>query len=427
MSSSAQKTPAIAARPFHVMTKPIGPICNLDCTYCFYLEKEALYTDGKWRMAPELLERYIRQYIEAQPTNQVSFAWQGGEPTLLGVPFFERVVALQKQYANGKQIENALQTNATLLDDRWGRFLRENDFLVGVSIDGPRELHDHYRVGKKGESSFGAVMRGIEVLQSHGVEFNTLTCLNRVTAKKPLEVYRFLKGMGSRYLQFIPIIERRPGTEARQWGLDHASPGDRAGDDAEELPVTGWSVRPEDFGEFYSRVFDRWIQKDVGRVFVQLFDTALGKWLGEPGGICVHNETCGDALAIEHNGDLYSCDHFVYPQYKLGNIGETELATLVADPRQRAFGEAKRDSLPRYCRECEVRFVCNGGCPKSRFLTTPHGDPGLHYLCTGYRAFFNHIAPAMRIMADLLRQRQSPALIMPMVKERKVPGYRPLK
>lgn len=409
------------------MSKPIGPICNLDCKYCFYLEKEALYTDGKWRMSPELLESYIRQYIEAQPTEQVSFAWQGGEPTLLGVGFFERVVALQKKYGAGRSIENAFQTNATLLDDRWAAFLQENEFLVGVSIDGPQSLHDHYRVGKKGESSFAAVMRGIEVLQRRGVRFNTLTCLNRVTAKKPLEVYRFLKGIGSEYLQFIPIIERRPGSQARRWGLDHASP-DEGTDPAEEaLPVMGWSVLPRDFGEFYRRVFDRWVQKDVGRIFVQLFDTALGKWIGQPGGLCIHAETCGDALAIEHNGDLYSCDHYVYPHYKLGNIGDTELATLVEDARQHAFGAAKRDTLPTYCRECEVRFVCNGGCPKHRFLTTPAGDPGLHYLCEGYRAFFNHIAPVMNVMADLLRQQRAPAEVMDRVRHKRVPGYRPLK
>ncbi len=408
------------------MTKPIGPICNLDCKYCFYLEKEALYTDGKWRMAPDLLETYIRQYIEAQPTREVSFAWQGGEPTLLGVDFFRKVVELQEKHANGKQIENAFQTNGTLLDENWGAFLKEHDFLVGISIDGPRELHDHYRVDKKGRSSFDEVMRGVEVLQQHDVRFNTLTCLNRATARKPLKVYQFLKGIGSRYMQFIPIVERKPGSQARSWGLDLASPED--GQDGEEdLPVMSWSVLPRDFGNFYIQVFDRWIQKDVGRVFVQLFDTALGKWVGEPGGICVHAETCGDALAVEHNGDLYSCDHFVYPQYKLGNIRETPLAAMVDDPRQRAFGKAKRDALPQYCLDCEVRFACNGGCPKDRFLTTPAGDPGLHYLCEGYRAFFNHIDPVMRVMAELLRRQQAPALAMEMVKRKAVPGYRPAK
>lgn len=417
------------ARPFHVMTKPIGPICNLDCKYCFYLEKEALYQDARWRMAPELLERYIRDYIAAQPGDQVSFAWQGGEPTLLGVDFFRRVVALQQQHAQGKTIENALQTNATLLDDDWGHFLHEHQFLVGVSIDGPAALHDHYRVDKQGESTHAEVMRGIELLQRHKVEFNTLTCLNRVTARKPLEIYRFLKNIGSRHLQFIPIIERAPGSQTRAWGLDLASPDERPGGDAtdEDLPVTAWSMRPDDWADFHIRIFDRWVRQDVGKIFVQLFDTALAKWVGVPGGICVHSETCGDALALEHNGDLYSCDHFVYPQHRLGNLADTPLAELVGSERQRAFGDAKRDTLPRYCRECEVRFACNGGCPKSRFLTTPDGDPGLHYLCAGYRAFFNHIDPVMRAMATLYHRRQSPADVMPAIKAKSIPGYRPRK
>lgn len=417
---------ATARRPFHVMTKPIGPICNLDCKYCFYLEKEALYSDGKWRMQPDVLENYIRQYIEAQPGDLVSFAWQGGEPTLLGVDFFRKAVELQQKYANGKTIENAFQTNGTLLDASWGQFLKENDFLVGISIDGPKELHDAYRVDKKGASTFDQVMRGVEVLQGHEVRFNTLTCLNRATSKKPLEVYRFLKGIGSEFMQFIPIVERRPGQQARQWGLDLASPED-APEGKKELPVFGWSVLPTDFGEFYIRVFDRWIRKDVGKIFVQMFETALSKWVGAPGGICVHAETCGDALAIEHGGDLYSCDHFVYPQYKLGNISATRLADLVDSPRQRAFGKAKRDTLPPYCRECEVRFACNGGCPKDRFLHTPSGDPGLHYLCEGYRRFFNHIDDPMRVMASLHASRQPVSNIMEMAVSKKIPGYKPLR
>ena len=408
------------------MTKPIGPICNLGCKYCFYLEKESLYADGKWRMAPEVLENYIRQYIQAQPTDHVSFAWQGGEPTLLGVDFFRRVVALQDQYANGKTIENAFQTNATLLNDQWAAFLKEHDFLVGVSIDGPKELHDVYRVDKQGRSTFDEVMRGIETLQRHDVRFNTLTCLNRVTSKKPLEVYRFLKGIGSEFLQFIPIIERRPGAQATQWGLDLAAPDD-AGEDEGDLPVYGWSVLPKDFGEFYIRIFDRWIRKDVGRVFVQLFETAFSKWIGAPGGICVHAETCGDALAIEHNGDLYSCDHFVYPQYKLGNLQETPLSEMVDSVKQRAFGNAKRDTLPQYCRDCEVRFACNGGCPKHRFLTTPGGDPGLHYLCAGYRRFFNHIDAPMRAMAALRSRGLPAAEVMPLAAGKRIAGYKPWK
>jgi len=417
----------VTSRPFHVMTKPIGPICNLDCKYCFYLEKEVLYTDGKWRMQPDVLESYIRQYIEAQPSQHVSFAWQGGEPTLLGVDFFRKVVELQKRYANGKTIENAFQTNATLLDDEWAAFLKENDFLVGVSIDGPKELHDQYRVDKKGASTFDKVVAGIETLQRADVRFNTLTCLNRATSKKPLEVYRFLKGIGSEFLQFIPIVERRPGAQAKQWGLDLASPEDEADGKSGDLPVFGWSVLPQDFGDFYIRIFDRWIRKDVGKIFVQLFETALGKWTGTPGGLCVHAETCGDALAIEHNGDLYSCDHFVYPQYKLGNLRDAPLADLVSLPKQRQFGLNKRDTLPQYCRDCEVRFACNGGCPKDRFLHTPAGEPGLHYLCKGYRAFFNHIDAPMRAMAQLHSKRRPAAEIMDLIAPKKLPGYKPLK
>ncbi|MBC2607075.1 anaerobic sulfatase maturase [Pelagicoccus albus] len=413
-----------AQRPFHVMTKPIGPICNLDCKYCFYLEKEALYTEKKWRMQPDVLENYIRQYIEAQPNNHVSFAWQGGEPTLLGVDYFRRVVDIQNRYANGKSIENAFQTNGTLLDADWARFLKQHDFLVGVSIDGPKDIHDANRVDKRGESSFDQVMRGIQALQDEGVRFNTLTCLNRVTSQKPLEVYRFLKSIGSEFMQFIPIVERRPGSQAREWGLDLAEPGER---EQTDLPVFGWSVLPKDFGDFYIRIFDRWIRKDVGKVYIQMFETAFAKWVGIPGGICVHSETCGDALAIEHNGDVYSCDHFVYPQYRLGNMSDHALVDMVESDPQRKFGNAKRDTLPKYCRDCNVRFACNGGCPKDRFLRTPDGEAGLHYLCLGYRKFFQHIDVPMRAMAGLYSQRRPIPEIMELVAKKKLPGYKALR
>ncbi len=416
-----------AIHPFHIMTKPIGPICNLDCQYCYYLEKEALYTEGKWRMSEDVLRNYIRQYIEAQPTDKVSFAWQGGEPTLLGVDFFKQVVALQKEYTNGKLIENALQTNGTLMDSEWAQFLKENAFLVGVSIDGPRELHDHYRVDKLGQSSFREVMRGIDVLKKHEVCFNTLTCLNRVTAQKPIEIYRFLKGIGSEFMQFIPVVERKPDKQARDWGLKLAGPDDLSEADDKDLPIQKWSVRPKDFGMFYMKVFDRWIRKDVGKVYVQLFETALAKWLQIPGGICVHEETCGKALALEHNGDLYSCDHFVYPGYRLGNLAHTPLSVLADSPRQKVFGNDKRDKLPRYCRECEVRFACNGGCPKERFIRPPEGEPGLNYLCAAYREFFNHITPVMQGLASLLQNRREPATIMSMIRDKAIPGYRPVK
>lgn len=407
---------------FHVMTKPIGPICNLDCRYCFYLEKEELYEQERrkarpsWEMPPETLESYIRQYIEAQPGRQVSFAWQGGEPTLLGVRFFRRVVDLQKKYANGKTVANAFQTNGTLLDDEWGVFLQENNFLVGLSVDGPREVHDVYRVDKQGSPSFDRVMAGMEVLQKHGVEYNTLTVVSRVNSQKPLETYRFLRDHGSGFIQFIPLVERVAlaplQTEGGLIQLTLAAPGER------RSPVTDWSVLSEDYGTFLTTIFDEWVRRDVGKTFVQAFDVALGIWAGMGASLCVFGETCGDALALEHNGDVYSCDHFVYPEYRLGNLNDISLAEMVASPQQRKFGTDKRDTLPAYCRECDVRFACNGECPKHRFLKAPTGEWGLNYLCAGYKWFFAHIDPYMRTMTRLLQAGRAPNEIMAMVVER---------
>jgi len=389
------------------MTKPAGPICNLDCKYCFYLEKENLYPETRhWAMSREVLERYVQQYIAAQPHDEVHFAWQGGEPTLLGVDFFRTVVELQKQYADGRQIHNALQTNATLLDDEWGAFLAEENFLVGVSIDGPRELHDYYRVDKGNAPTFDRVMRGITKLKKHRVEFNTLTCVNRRNSGFPLEVYRFLKEVGSGFIQFIPIVERRT-VEPHPDGLVLIQPNFSGA-----AEVAEWSVEPEAYGRFLARIFDEWVKRDVGRYFVQMFDVALESWLGMDASLCVFRRTCGSALAMEHNGDVYSCDHFVYPENKLGNIAETALEEMVSSPQQKAFGNHKHDSLPRMCRECEVRFACNGECPKHRFATTPDGEPGLNYLCAGYKYFFRHIDPHMRFMADELRAGRPPANIM---------------
>jgi len=393
--------------PFHIMTKPIGPLCNLDCAYCFYLEKENLYPDTKqWQMPLDVLECYIREYIAAQPGHEVHFAWQGGEPTLLPVEFFGTVMELQQRHANGKTIHNALQTNGTLIDDAWGEFLARHNFLVGVSIDGPRELHDCYRVDKGSAPTFDRVMRGIAKLKEHNVEFNTLTVVHRRNSAHPLEVYRFLKEIGSGFMQFIPVVERKaaaPGPD----GLVLIQPSTRRA-----AQVTDWSVEPEAYGRFLAGVFDDWVRQDVGRIFVQIFDVALESWLGMQASLCVFRETCGSALAMEHTGDLFSCDHFVYAENRLGNIMESGLAELVTSPQQRAFGEAKRDSLPRMCRECEVRFACNGECPKHRFLTTPDGEPGLNYLCAGYKHFFHHIDPCMRFMAGELRAGRPPAGIM---------------
>ena len=401
-----------ALTAFHVMTKPIGPLCNLDCKYCFYLEKEKLFPSNEnFRMSDEVLESYVRQYIAAQNVPEIHFAWQGGEPTLLGVGFFRKVVEFQKKYAGGKTINNAIQTNGTLLDDEWCEFLAEHRFLVGVSVDGPPKLHDAYRVDKKGDATYEKVILGIRRLQKHGVEFNTLTVVNRVNSKKPLEVYRFLKEIGSGFIQFIPLVERLADAEAIKLGLDLAAPP-RVDEEGARLPVTEWSVEPEQYGKFLTTIFDEWVKQDVGKVFVQLFDVALGNWMGMGGGLCVFSENCGSALAMEHNGDVYSCDHYVYPRYKLGNLLNQDLGAMAASEEQRAFGQAKSATLPEYCRSCEVRFACHGECPKHRFLRTPDGEAGLNYLCRAYKRFFTHVDPSMRKMAALLQARRPAAEIM---------------
>jgi uncharacterized protein len=399
-------------KPFHIMAKPHGPICNLNCTYCYYLEKENLYPGSgrDFRMADDVLEAYIRQYIQSQPDEQVSFAWQGGEPTLLGMPFFERVVELQRQYANGKTIDNAFQTNGTLLDDAWGEFLARNKFLIGLSVDGPEDVHDAYRVDKGGQPTFARVMRGLGILKKHGVEFNTLTVINRLNSYRAHEVYRFLKEIGSTYLQFIPIVEQL-AKEPDPNGLVLLKPYSR-----QESVVSEWSVEPLQFGRFLQQVFDDWVIQDVGRVYVQVFDVALESWYGVPQSLCVFKPTCGSALAVEHNGDVYSCDHFVYPDNKLGNIMQKHLSSLVSLPQQTRFGNAKEFALPSDCRQCDVRFACNGECPKHRFTTTASGEYGLNYLCAGYKHFFHHIDPYMRFMAEELKQNRAPARVMEWVR-----------
>ena len=384
---------------FHVMTKPIGPLCNLDCKYCFYLEKEKLFpANENFKMSDEVLETYIRQYIEQQDVPAISFAWQGGEPTLLGVSFFRKVVALQKKYAAGKAVSNAFQTNGTLLDDEWGAFFAENHFLVGLSLDGPAKLHDAYRVDKKGGATYERVIAGLRLLKKHRVEFNTLTVVNRLNSQKPLEVYRFLRDIGSGFIQFIPLVERLADSEAKKLGLDLATPP--RSDQETRMPVTDWSVEPKQYGEF------------LGRTYVQIFDVTLGNTLGQGGGLCIFSEKCGTALALEHNGDVFSCDHYVYPQYQLGNILNQSLGQMVGSDAQRQFGQAKSTTLPRYCRECDVRHLCHGECPKHRFIRTPDGENGLNYLCRAYKRFFTHTAPAMRHMGQLLDQGRAPAEIM---------------
>ena len=392
---------------FHVMAKPIGPICNLDCKYCFYLEKESLYPQAqKWAMREDVLDSYVRQYIEAHDTPVINFAWQGGEPTLLGVDYFRRLVDIQRKYANGKRIQNAFQTNGVLLNDDWAALFKENEFLIGVSIDGPRELHDAYRVDKGGQPTFDRVIRGIETLKRNGVEFNTLTTVHRGNGDHPIEVYRFLKENGSGFMQFIPIVERI-ARQVTADGLQLISP-----DFAGAAQVAPWSVEPRQFGRFLCAIFDEWVRRDVGTCFVQLFDVSLETWSGMEASLCIFKRQCGQALALEHGGDLYSCDHFVYPQNRLGNIMDAPLAALVESEQQRRFGEAKESTLPKYCRECDVRFACNGECPKHRFLKTPDGEAGLNYLCAGYKMFFHHVDPYMRFMARELAAQRAPANVM---------------
>ncbi|MGF1678454.1 MAG: anaerobic sulfatase-maturation protein [Candidatus Methylacidiphilales bacterium] len=401
--------------PFHIMTKPIGPLCNLDCKYCFYLEKEKLFPSNEdFKMRDDVLETYIRNYIRSQNTPEVSFAWQGGEPTLLGLEYFKRIVQLQNRHRGAKTIHNALQTNGTLLDDDWCAFLTKNRFLVGLSIDGPSALHDAYRVDKKQRPTFDRVMHGLSLLKKHGTEFNTLTVVNAVNVKQPLEVYRFLKEIGSGFIQFIPLVERVADDAARSIHLDLAAP---SGTGLATSPVTSWSVPAESYGEFLCSIFDEWVRHDVGHVFVQLFDVTLGNWIGAGSGLCVFSETCGSALAMEHNGDVYSCDHYVYPEYRLGNLMNQSLGSMANSDQQLKFGLDKKDSLPRYCRECEVRFACHGECPKHRFIRTPDGEPGLNYLCAAYKTFFNHVTTPMNLMTGLLRQQRPPSLIMNLMKQ----------
>ena len=391
---------------FHVMAKPTGSICNLDCKYCFFLAKEALYPDSDFRMNERVLERYIRQLIEAHRGDTVTIAWQGGEPTIMGVRFFRQAMAIAEKYRRpGMVFEHTMQTNGTLLDEAFCEFLAEHRFLVGISVDGPRELHDVYRVDKGGAPTFDNVMRGLRLLQKHRVDFNVLTTVNRVNADHPLKVYRFHRDeIGTDWIQFIPVVERINAD-----GQTLLQQGDT---------VTDRSVRPEQYGRFLSAVFDEWVRHDVGKVYVQTFEAAVRNWMGAASsGLCVFNEKCGSNLALEHNGDVFSCDHFVEPEYLIGNLANDDFATLLASDRQQKFGRDKAEALPKYCRDCEVRFACHGECPKNRFASTPAGEPGLNYLCEGYKAFFRHIDRPVSIMAALIRSRRPARDVMRIVNE----------
>ena len=392
---------------FHVLAKPSGAACNLDCKYCFFLSKEMLYPGSRFRMTDELLETFIKQQFKAQQIPEVTINWQGGEPTLMGLEFFQRSIEYVEKYKSTSQrVLYTIQTNGTKIDDDWAAFFKQHGFLVGLSMDGPKALHNTYRVTKGGQGSFDQVMRGWEILMKHGVEVNILCTVHAINADKPLEVYHFFRDeLKAQYMQFIPIIER---ATAETLPLANQGWSERPGGDRPLYTqagglVTERSVSAEQYGRFLMAIFDEWIKRDVGKVFVQSFDAALANWLGQPS-LCIFQPTCGVSLALEHNGDLYSCDHFVEPDFLLGNIQETTMIDLVSSARQRKFGQDKYDSLPRYCRDCEVLFACYGECPRNRFIHTPDGEPGLNYLCAGYKLYFKHIDRPMRMMAEMLRR-----------------------
>lgn len=376
------------ARPLYVMLKPVGAACNLACNYCYYLEKSNLYKhQPKRQMSEELLERFVKDYIEAQTMNEVVFTWHGGEPTLRPLSFYQKAVELQKKYAGGRIIHNSLQTNGTLLTDEWCRFLKANNWLVGISIDGPEAFHDRYRRDSQGRPSWQKVMEGIRLLQHYGVEWNAMAVVNRYNADHPQAFYRFFKSIGCQYIQFAPIVERNM---RHADGRHLVSIGD-----ATDAPVTDFSVTPEQWGSFLCGLFDEWVKQDIGRIFVQIFDSMLANWVGVAPGSCIYAKECGHAGVMEFNGDVYSCDHFVFPQYKLGNINEHTLIEMLYGEKQRRFSQLKYNKLPRQCKECRWAFACHGECPKNRFVNDRYGNPGLNYLCAGYRRFFEHIAPTM--------------------------------
>lgn len=396
------------ARPMYIMTKAAGSSCNLACKYCYYLEKNNLYKDRqpdkRFILTDELLEKFIEMYIESQTTPQVLFCWHGGESLMRPLSFYKKVVELQKKYARGRIIDNTIQTNGTLLNDEWCRFFKDNNWLVGVSVDGPQEFHDEYRKNKIGAPSFRKVMQGIDLLKKHGVEWNALAVVNDFNGDYPLDFYHFFKEIECRYIQFTPIVER---IIPRKDGRYLASPMD-----AQNIPLADFSVSPEQWGNFLCTIFDEWVRNDVGEYFVQIFDATLANWIGEQPGVCSMAKTCGHAGVMEYNGDVYSCDHFVFPEYKLGNIRTHTLIEMMFSDRQQKFGNDKFDKLPTQCRNCRYLFACNGECPKNRFATTADGEPGLNYLCAGYHKYFEHVAPYMDFMANELKNQRPPANVM---------------
>jgi len=396
----------------HLMAKPAGPVCNLDCTYCFYLEKENLFPkNNRFLMSDEVLRHYIKQNIQQEVSPEVVFTWQGGEPMLRGLDFYQRAVLYQQELAGDKAIRNALQTNGTLLDDEWCAFLAKAGFTVGISLDGPKEIHDADRVDKQGRPTFDAVMRGIALLKKYQIEFNVLVTVTNNVAQHPTKVYQFLKDHDITHVQFNPVVERMPNSDEQVLGLTFAQPG-KVSLSRQTVKVTPHSVAPAAYGEFLIAIFDEWIRKDVGKMFVMNFEWALASFMRLPSTVCLFTENCGKALIVEHNGDVYSCDHFMYPDYLLGNIQQDDIIELAHSPRQTAFGEAKAVDLPTYCKQCDYLFACNGECPKNRFIQTPDGEAGLNYLCSSYKNYFKHITQYMNAMAKLIHHGQPAALIM---------------
>lgn len=393
------------AKPLYVMLKPAGAHCNLACKYCYYLEKNNLYQNShRHLMSDEMLEQFTREYIEAQTMPQVLFTWHGGEPLMRSIDFYKKALELQKKYANGKQIDNVIQTNGTLLTNEWCEFFAKNHWLVGISIDGPQEYHDHYRVTPDGKPSWEKVMQGISLLKKHRVEWNAMAVVNAYNAEHPLEFYHFFRDNGCQYLQFTPIVERLTEHED---GRTLASLADDR-----EIPLADASVTPQQWGNFLCTIFDDWVRHDVGKTFVEIFDCTLANCMGVLPGICAYSKECGHAGVMEHNGDVYSCDHFVFPEYKLGNIREQSLIDMLYGEKQQAFSRLKHTSLPRQCKECDMEFACHGECPKNRFEKDKYGEPGLNYLCQGYYQYYTHVAPYMDFMKRELLAQRPPANIM---------------
>lgn len=396
------------AKPLYVMLKPAGAHCNLTCKYCYYLEKNKLYpTAQRHLMSDEMLEQFTREYIEAQTMNQVLFTWHGGEPLLRSIDFYRKALSLQQKYAGGRRIDNVIQTNGTLLTDEWCEFFAQNHWLVGISIDGPQPDHDHYRLTAAGKPSWKKVMQGIKLLKKHGVEWNAMAVVNAYNANHPLEFYRFFKENGCQFLQFTPIVERLTRHED---GRTLASLADK-----DEISLSEASVAPEQWGYFLCAIFDEWVRKDVGKIFVEIFDCTLANWMGISPGICAYSKECGHAGVMEHNGDVYSCDHFVFPEYKLGNIRDHSLIDMLYGEQQQEFSRLKHSSLPRQCKECDMEFACHGECPKNRFMKDKYGDSGLNYLCPGYYHYYQHVAPYMDYMKQELMSQRPPSNIMNVV------------